>query len=88
MLDTVAKTNDGWSNLRTVVEDSVTVSFRITPYVQKWNYGIATNYGISIKNGYDNFNLDRFVFYGPGVQDTSKRPKLLIRYTPRSNYEK
>jgi hypothetical protein len=27
--------------------------------------------------------MDRFVFFGPSVQDTSKRPKLLIRYTPR-----
>ena len=83
MLDTVAKTNDGWLNSKTIVEDSVTVSFRLNTYFQKWNYGIATNYGISLKNSYDLFNLDRFVFYGPGVQDTSKRPKLLIRYTPK-----
>jgi len=82
MLDTNAKTNDG-SNLQSLLEDSVTVSFRLTPFFQKWSNGTTTNYGVTLKNGYDVFNLDRFVFYGPGVQDTSKRPKLLIRYTPR-----
>ncbi len=82
MLDTIAKTNDGTS-VTTILEDSVTVTVRLTQYFQKWNYGLATNYGVSLRNSYDVYNLDRFVFYGPGVQDTSKRPKLLIRYTPR-----
>lgn len=82
MLDTIAKTNDGVS-IRSLLEDSVTVAIRITPFLQKWNYGMATNFGVSIKNTNDLFNLDRFVFYGPSVQDTTKRPKLIIRYTPR-----
>ena len=87
MPDTIAKTTDG-SSIQSIIEDSVTVTVRLTPYFQKWNYGLATNYGISLKNSYDFLNLDRFVFYGPSVQDTSKRPKLLIRYTPRENNEK
>lgn len=83
MLDSAAKTNDGWVNSSTVVEDSVTVSFRLTYYFQKWSYSLATNYGITFKDRYDFLNLDRLVFYGPGVQDTLLRPKLLIRYTPK-----
>jgi hypothetical protein len=83
MLDTAAKTNDGWIITSTLVEDSVTVSFRLTYYFQKWNNSLATNFGVSFKNSYDFLNLDRFVFYGPGVQDTLLRPKLLIRYTPK-----
>ena len=83
MTDTVTKTFDGGTSLISLIEDSVTVSVRLTKYFQKWNYGLAANYGVMFKNRNDFLNLDRFVFYGPGVQDTSKRPKLLIRYTPR-----
>jgi len=82
MLDTIAKTNDAVS-IKSLLEDSVTVSVRLTPFFQKWNYGMMTNFGVTMKNTNDLFNLDRFVFFGPSVQDTSKRPKLVIRYTPR-----
>ncbi len=82
MTDTVSKTNDGTA-INTLLEDSVTVSIHLTPYFQKWNYGTAVNYGALIRNVYSALNLDRFVFYGPGVQDTTLKPKLLIRYTPR-----
>lgn len=82
MLDTIAKTNDGIS-IKSLLEDSVTVTVRLTSLFQKWNYGLATNFGVTMKHTNDFYNLDRFVFYGPGVQDTLKRPKLVIRYTPR-----
>lgn len=84
MLDTAAKTNDGTA-INTLLEDSVTFTVHLTPYFQKWNYGIASNFGVLLRNGYNVLNLDKFVFYGPGVQDTALRPKLLIRYTPRGN---
>jgi hypothetical protein len=82
MLDTIAKTNDA-ASLKSLLEDSVTVSVRLTQFFQKWNYGLLTNFGVTMMNTNDFYNLDRFVFYGPGVQDTAKRPKLIIRYTPR-----
>jgi hypothetical protein len=83
MVDTVAKTTDGLAPLQSTLDDSITVSVRLNSYFQKWSYGTTTNYGVTIRNGYDVLNMDRFVFFGPSVQDTSKRPKLLIRYTPR-----
>lgn len=82
MTDTVAKLNDGTS-YNSLLEDSVTISIHLTPYFQKWNYGTAVNYGVLIRNVYNVLNLDRLVFYGPGIQDTTLRPKLLIRYTPK-----
>ncbi|MFA7359903.1 MAG: hypothetical protein WC139_02585 [Candidatus Kapaibacterium sp.] len=82
MTDTSTKTNDGTA-YETLLEDSMTVSIHLTPYFQKWNYGTAVNYGVLLRNVYNVLNLDRFIFYGPGVQDTTLRPKLLIRYTPR-----
>lgn len=82
MTDTTTKTNDATS-YETLLEDSMTVSIHLTPYFQKWNYGTAVNYGVLLRNVYNVLNLDRFIFYGPGVQDTTLRPKLLIRYTPR-----
>jgi len=83
MVDTVAKTTDGLAPLQSTLDDSITVSVRLNSFFQKWSYGTTTNYGVTIRNGYDVLNMDRFVFFGPSVQDTSKRPKLLIRYTPR-----
>ena len=82
MTDTSLKTNDG-ANYLSTLEDSLTVSIHLTPIFQKWNYGTATNYGVLIRNIYNVINLDRFVFYGYGVSDTTLRPRLLIRYTPR-----
>lgn len=83
MTDTTAKTMDGGSSLVSLIEDSITVSVRLTKYFQKWNYGQAVNYGVMFMNRNNSYNMDRFVFFGPSVQDTSKRPKLIIRYTPR-----
>jgi hypothetical protein len=82
MVDTVAKTTDA-TYLASIQEDSVTVSVRLNLFFQKWSYGLATNYGVTMKNSSDLYNLDRFVFYGPSVQDTTLKPKLLIRYTPK-----
>jgi len=82
MTDTATKTSDG-VYIASILEDSITISVRLNYIFQKWNYGLASNYGITMKNGYDALNLDKFVFYGPGVQDTLLKPKLLIRYTPK-----
>jgi len=82
MTDTIAKINEGTGYI-TTLEDSMTVSVHLTPIFQKWNYGTAVNYGVVVRNIFNVLNLDRFIFYGPGVQDTTLRPKLLIRYTPR-----
>lgn len=82
MTDTVAKTTDG-SSFATTLDDSITVSVHLQPIFQRWNYGTAVNYGILVRNVLNVLNLDRYVFYGPGVQDTTLRPKLQIRYTPR-----
>lgn len=81
MTDTVAKVNEG-TGYPTTLEDSMTVSVHLTQIFQKWNYGTAVNYGVVVRNIFNVINLDRFIFYGPGVQDTTLRPKLLIRYTP------
>lgn len=81
--DSVTKTVDITTGFISTESDSVTYNVTLTPVFFKWNNGVAPNLGILLRNAYDILNLDRFYFYGPGVQDTSKRPLLTIRYTPR-----
>jgi len=80
--DSAAKTNDGIIR-SPIQDDSITFSFRLNQIFQTWNYDKTKNLGIQLRNISDFTNLDKLVFYGPSVQDTSKRPKLIIRYTPR-----
>ena len=80
--DSAAKTNDGIIR-SPIQDDSITFSFRLNQIFQTWNYDKTKNLGIQLRNLGDFTNLDKLVFYGPSVQDTSKRPKLVIRYTPR-----
>lgn len=80
--DSAAKTNDGLT-FSAIQEDSVTYTIRLNNIFQKWNYNPSSNLGVQVKNNFDAINLDKFVFFNSAVQDTSKRPKLIIRYTPR-----
>lgn len=50
---------------------------------QRWNSGVLTNYGLSMKNYYETQNLDYFVFYSPTASEISYRPRIKITYTPR-----
>ncbi len=80
--DSAAKTYTGDPRYF-IQDDSVTYSIRVNNIFQAWNYGTTTNLGLMLRDLGDIVNLDKYVFYGPSVQDTSKRPKLVIRYTPR-----
>lgn len=80
--DSAAKTYTG-DPIYFIQDDSVTYSIRVNSIFQAWNYGTTTNLGLMLRNLGDIVNMDKFVFYGPSVQDTTKRPKLVIKYTPR-----
>lgn len=49
---------------------------------QRWLLGEA-NYGIMIFASNQTKNLDQFSFYGPNASDRNKRPRVVIKYTPR-----
>ncbi|MCI0474348.1 MAG: hypothetical protein L0Y76_12270 [Ignavibacteria bacterium] len=81
--DSAAKTVDVTTGYISSEPDSVTYTVTLTPVFFRWNNASASNYGVYIRNAYDILNLDKFYFYGPNVQDTTKRPLLIIRYTPK-----
>lgn len=49
---------------------------------QRWLLGQA-NYGIMLFAGGQTLNLDRYVFYKETASDPAKRPRVIIKYTPR-----
>lgn len=48
----------------------------------RWLSGEA-NYGILLFAGNQTVNLDRYVFYNENATDPLKRPRVIIKYTPR-----
>jgi hypothetical protein len=48
----------------------------------RWLSG-ATNYGLLLFAGNQTVNLDRYVFYKETASDPTKRPRVIIKYTPR-----
>ncbi|MCC6865931.1 MAG: DNRLRE domain-containing protein [Ignavibacteria bacterium] len=48
----------------------------------RWLSG-ETNYGLLLFAGNQTINLDRYVFYNETASDHSKRPHVIIKYTPR-----
>jgi hypothetical protein len=81
VIDSAAKISVG--SLGCIQEDSITYSVNLNSIFQSWNYGVVQNLGVRFFNLTESVNLDKLVFFGPSVQDTAKRPKLIIRYTPR-----
>ncbi|MDD5361679.1 MAG: DNRLRE domain-containing protein [Ignavibacteria bacterium] len=79
--DSVLKLSTG--SITAIQEDSITYSVTLNSIFQSWNYGVVANLGVRLFNLSESVNLDKLVFFGPSVQDTAKRPKLIIRYTPR-----
>jgi hypothetical protein len=57
-------------------------SFRIIYPFQRWLQG-QTNYGIVLRPYNQNTNLDLFYFYNSSASDPNKRPRVVIKYTPR-----
>jgi len=64
--------------------DSVKYTVSLNPVFQRWNVGNLPNLGISMKNSFELQNLDNFAIYSPSHPDVTKRPRLKITYTPRS----
>jgi hypothetical protein len=56
--------------------------FRIIPPFQRWLNG-ETNYGILIMPFNQRVNFDLFAFYDITASDPAKRPRVVIKYTPR-----
>lgn len=58
--------------------------FRIIIPLQKWARG-EPNYGLLVRplNQILNFTLSQFAFYDVNASDPSKRPRVIIKYTPR-----
>lgn len=48
----------------------------------RWLTG-AANYGLLLFSGNQTINLDRYVFYKETASDPNKRPRVIIKYTPR-----
>lgn len=48
----------------------------------RWLSG-AANYGLLLFSGNQTVNLDRYVFYKETASDPNKRPRVIIKYTPR-----
>lgn len=48
----------------------------------RWLSGTA-NYGLLLFSGNQTVNLDRYVFYKETASDPNKRPRVIIKYTPR-----
>ncbi len=63
-------------------KDSITYTIRMQYIFQKWNMG-APNYGVLLNYVYDYQGLDKYAFYSQSILDATKRPLLIIRYTPR-----
>ena len=49
---------------------------------QRWLLG-QTNYGLMLFAGGQALNLDRYVLYKETASDPAKRPRVIIKYTPR-----
>jgi hypothetical protein len=49
---------------------------------QKWQLG-QSNYGIIIRAANQTVNLDLFSFFKENASDPNKRPRVVIKYTPR-----
>ncbi|MBZ0203580.1 MAG: DNRLRE domain-containing protein [Ignavibacteria bacterium] len=60
------------------------VSNRIESPFARWLVG-TTNYGILLVSGTQNIALDSYTFYSEHSVDPSKRPRVIIKYTPRVN---
>ncbi|MBS1517205.1 MAG: DNRLRE domain-containing protein [Bacteroidetes bacterium] len=82
ILDSSLKTDSLYTDA--FLLDSIKYSVSLNPVFQRWNSGNLPNLGISMKNLFELQNLDNFVFYSPSYADTTKRPRLKITYTPRS----
>lgn len=80
--DSVTKTDTLF--IDAFLSDSIVYSVNLNPIVQRWNSGIYTNQGISMKNYFELQNLDNFVIFSPNDPDISKRPRLKITYTLRN----
>ncbi len=60
------------------------ISNRIESPFQRWLVGTA-NYGILLASGTQNTALDSYTFYKETATDPAKRPRVIIKYTPRVN---
>jgi hypothetical protein len=56
-------------------------AFQASPF-QRWLLG-QTNYGLLLFASGQTTNLDLFSFFSPTTTDPSKRPRVVIKYTPR-----
>lgn len=64
------------------LESSGQYPIRMIYAFQKWIQG-GTNYGFLIIPSNRQLNLDLFAFYNIDASDPNKRPRIIIRYTPR-----
>lgn len=61
-----------------------TYSIRFIFIMQNWNSGLMPNLGLALRNVSETSNMDVFTLFGPTYSDTSKVPRLRIRYTLRN----
>ena len=59
-------------------------SIRFIPIMQNWNSGVVPKLGLSLRNVTEQSDMDIFSFFGPTYADTSKVPRLRIRYSIRN----
>ena len=87
LTDSSSMATDGYYYY-TSSSDSVTYNIYLNQIFQRWNFSVSNNLGVLLNYIYDGTGIDRYVFYSSTYSDISKRPRLVIRYTPRDNMQK
>jgi len=85
LTDTTGFSAEGLPNFyngNPVASNSNQYVFRIIYPFQRWLNG-QTNYGISLTAYNQNQNLDLFYFYNSSASDITRRPYIIVKYTPR-----
>jgi hypothetical protein len=67
---------------RSALEVNGEYTIRIIYAFQKWTQG-GSNFGLLVFPTNRILNIDRFAFFDMNASDPNKRPRLIIRYTPR-----
>ncbi len=78
--DSAGVVNEGFDFNALGVNNTYTLRL-IAPF-QRWLNGEA-NHGMAIEPSNQTANLDRFAFYNEHATDPNKRPRVIIKYTPR-----
>lgn len=81
--DSVGTKNEGFPAAFSATGFRNVYTLRLIAPFQRWLNG-TTNHGMFIIPSNQTSNLDRFAFYNENASDLNKRPRVIIKYTPRA----